>query len=169
VRKTVESLRQRSVTVRVLSTGQILKAGEVTFEVLHPPPVGPDGNENARSLVLWIQHAGHTILLTGDLEGPGLEQVVKRRPPMVDVLMAPHHGNRIATASMMDWAKPRVVVSCQGPPRSLSKKVENDARKPPLLGTWPHGAITIHSQNGSLTIETFISQKSWRLDPVAGQ
>ena len=37
--------------------------------VLHPPQIGPDGNENSRSLVLLIRHAGHTVLLTGDWKG----------------------------------------------------------------------------------------------------
>jgi competence protein ComEC len=72
--------------VRIVRAGDRLMAGDVSLEVLHPPAVGPEGNENARSLVIQVRHAGHSILLTGDLEGPGLRLLldeVARRP--VDV------------------------------------------------------------------------------------
>jgi hypothetical protein len=41
-----------------------LSAEEVDLDVLHRPPIGPDGNENARSMVLAVRHAGHMVLLT---------------------------------------------------------------------------------------------------------
>jgi competence protein ComEC len=163
VRRTLEELQRRGVAVRVLSCGNRLRSGEIEIEVLHPPPVGPDGNENSRSLVLLIRHAGHSILLTGDLEGAGLEQVMNLSAPRVDVLMAPHHGNKSATAAMIQWAQPKVVVSCQGPPRSAPKKEGGAAGNPPLLGTWPHGAVTIRSRAESLQLETYISKQKWRL------
>jgi competence protein ComEC len=151
--------------VRVLSFGNRLRAGEVEIEVLHPPAAGPDGNENSRSMVLLIRHAGHSILLTGDLEGPGLEQVTMFTAPPVDVLMAPHHGNKVATAAMVHWAKPRVLLSCQGPPRSALKTEPENAAVPSLLGTWPHGAVTVHSRADSLVLETFVSKQRWKLLP----
>ena len=48
----------------------------VWFEVLHPPPIGPAGKENVRSLVLHVKHAEWTMLLTGDLEEAGLARVL---------------------------------------------------------------------------------------------
>src|SRR5262249_30874252 len=60
-----------------------LTAGEVSLEVLHPPAQGPEGNENSRSLVLLVRHGRHSLLLTGDLEGPGLERVLKMAPVQV--------------------------------------------------------------------------------------
>jgi competence protein ComEC len=165
-------LLRRGVAVRVLSCGQQLRTGAVEMEVLHPPPpphhppaVGEGregGNENSRSLVLLVRHAGHSVLLTGDLEGAGLEQVTKLSAPPVDILMAPHHGNKIATAAMIQWARPSIVVSCQGVPRTLAKQDLGDSG-PPLLGTWPHGALTIRSHEGALIVETHLSKQRWRL------
>jgi competence protein ComEC len=120
---------------------------------------------STRSLVLLIRHSGHSIPLTGDLEGPGLEQVTAFAAPHVDVLMAPHHGNKVATAAMVLWAKPRVVLSCQGPPRSALKTEPENAAAPPLLGTWPHGAVTIRSRADSLVLEAFVSKQRWKLLP----
>jgi competence protein ComEC len=96
VRRTLEALDARGISLRVVRAGDRLSAGAVTFEILHPPASGPDGPENFRSLVLLVRHSGHSILLTGDLDGAGLGQLLNRPPVAVDVLMAPHHGGRTA-------------------------------------------------------------------------
>jgi beta-lactamase superfamily II metal-dependent hydrolase len=81
-------LERRGIPVRIVSAGDRLSSGDVTMEVLHPPSSGPPGNENTRSLVLAIHHAGRTILLTGDLEGPGLQRVLELPSRRVDVLIS---------------------------------------------------------------------------------
>src|SRR5262249_59982894 len=91
---TLNTLRERTTPRRIVKAGARLTAGDVALEVLHPPAVGPAGNENARSLVLRVRHAGHSILLTGDLEGEGLRRVIGELPPQrSDVLMAPPPGS----------------------------------------------------------------------------
>ena len=127
--------------------------------MLHPPAIGPEGNENARSLVLRVCHGGHTLLLTGDLEGAGLERVLALPPANVDVLMAPHHGSRTSNKpELADWARPRVVIASQGPPRGVSRPVEPYSRQgATFLGTWLHGAVTIHSGPEELIVETFVT------------
>jgi competence protein ComEC len=136
---------------------RVLTAGDLTIAVLHPPTAGPDGNENARSLVLEVRHAGHSILLTGDLEGPGLERVLGLPPHPVDVLMAPHHGSKVAnTPALAAWCRPRLVVACLGPPPWPTKVAEvYEGRGATYLGTWPHGAVTLVSHRTGLVAETF--------------
>ncbi len=130
--------------------------------VLHPPPRGPDGNENARSLVLFLREKNLSILLTGDLEGPGLERVLAlpRRP--IDVLMAPHHGSKTSNKSeLAGWARPKIAVSSQGPPRG-GGKVKNpyDASGGIYLTTWQDGAVTLRRAEGSWLVETFITKRN---------
>lgn len=163
---TLAALERHGVPVRILRAGDGLAAGTVTLEVLHPPSTGPDGNENARSLVLLVRHAGHTLLLTGDLEGQGLQRVLGLPAQPVDVLMAPHHGSRAANVpALAEWARPRLVISCQGPPhwpsRGNNPYIE---RGVPVLGTWPHGAVTVRSRDAGLTVETFVTKQhlEWR-------
>jgi competence protein ComEC len=157
VRFTLELLEKQRIPVRVLRAGDRLQAVDVDFEVLHPPSVGPDGNENTRSLVLLVHHAGHSLLLTGDLEGAGLERVLGQSAPKVDVLMAPHHGSRVSnTPRLAAWAHPGAVVSCEGPPRGgLRHSEPYTALGARFLGTWPHGAVTIHSHSTGLVLETY--------------
>jgi competence protein ComEC len=88
VRLTLDEMDRRRIPRRVVHAGDWLTAGDVQLEVLHPPAEGPEGNENARSLVLLVRHAGHAMLLTGDLEGPGLARVLGLPEAHVDVLMS---------------------------------------------------------------------------------
>lgn len=85
---TLDSIHRYGIPTRIVRAGDRLTSGVVTFDVLHPPEVGPEGKENVRSLVLLIRHAQHAILLTGDLELLGLERVLSLPPTPVDVLMS---------------------------------------------------------------------------------
>jgi competence protein ComEC len=156
---TLAALKKYGVPTRIARAGDRLTAGDVAIDVLHPPAVGPEGNENARSLVLLVRHAGHTLLLTGDLEGPGMERVLSLPAVHADILMAPHHGSRISNnVEFAAWARPQLVVSCEGPPRGPERPAEPYSVKgAQFLGTWPHGAVTIHSHARGLVIETFRS------------
>ena len=169
---TLAAIRRGGVPIRIVKAGDRLAAGPVTLEILHPPPVGPPGKENHRSLVLLIRHAGHALLLTGDLEGPGLEQVLTLPLDRVDVLMAPHHGSRAGDArevanrtELAVRTNPAVIVSCQGLPRGSPNKPDpyapSGAR---FLATWPHGAVTVRSRPDRLTVETF--QTGQQLDLI---
>ncbi len=164
VQRTLAELERCGVPVRIVSAGHRLRLGAVELDVLHPPAVGPDGKENHRSLVLLVRHAGHSILLTGDLEGPGTQMVLARQAPAVDVLMAPHHGNEEATMPLVAWARPRVIVSSQSAVFGARKNPLSAPASPPILGTWPHGAITIRSRPGSLTVETFTTARRLHWD-----
>ncbi len=166
VQYTVAALQRRGIPVRIVHAGYHGSAGGVEMDFLHPPEVGPEGNENVRSMVLLLQHAGHSLLLTGDLEGTGLKRVCESSPHHVDILMAPHHGGKVAnTPELAEWAQPRVVISCQGPPRNLLpppdpyKEHDHEKRYLGTWGTWPHGAITVRSRKNELTVETFVTKQ----------
>ncbi len=158
VRHTLDILQERAIPMRIVKAGDRLTAGDVTLEVLHPPAVGPEGNENARSLVLQVRHAGHIILLTGDLDGAGLQRVLSELPARrVDVLMAPHHGSPLTnTPELARWAQPRVVVSCQGRTSTSAEVGKRYGRVgTQFLDTHNQGAVTVRSSAGGLVVETF--------------
>jgi beta-lactamase superfamily II metal-dependent hydrolase len=75
----------------------------------------------------------------------------------VDVMQSPHHGSKAAnTAALAQWARPKVVVSCQGRPLTVA-----DVEKPyrdvgaRFLPTWRHGAVTVHVHETGLVVETY--------------
>jgi competence protein ComEC len=107
-----------------------------------------------------LRHRGHTILLTGDLEGSGIDSVTVRPVPPIDVLMTPHHGSGANRAGdLADWARPRLVIASQG--RRDGGKAEAVYRRKgiPYWSTWPDGAITIHSHATGITAESFATGK----------
>jgi competence protein ComEC len=166
VAHTLTVLQERGIPMRIVKSGDRLTVGEIALEVLHPPAKRLGDNENAHSLVLQIRHRGHVILLTGDLEGTGLQRVLGELPTRrVDVLMAPHHGSQVSnTSDLARWARPRVVVSCQGRP-----PVAKDVRKfyaqvgAHFLDTQEQGAVTIRSHTSGLVVETFKSRERFAI------
>lgn len=101
--------------------GRIEDFGEqVKMRILHPPAQGVAGRDNANSLILLVEFAGRRILLPGDLESPGMEQVTQAHPLDVDVLLAPHHGSAGSDPpGFAAWCTPEwVVVSGQRPSRT---------------------------------------------------
>ncbi len=113
---------------------------EVTIEVLHPPRFGVAGQDNANSLLLAIHYAGHSILLPGDLESPGIETVIAERPQPFDILLAPHHGSRHSDPpGFAAWCTPKWVI-VSGPRTSPEQQVTTDSYE-------QVGAQVLHTAN----------------------
>lgn len=146
------ALDRHRVPRQVAVRGQVFQAGSVTMEVLHPYWDGPGATENERSLVLRVGHAGHVILLTGDLEKAGTSSLLRTPPQAVDVLQAPHHGSLTAfPEALRMWANPKLVV------------VSRSARESPgiqgadIWNTGQVGAVTLISHRSGLVAEAFVS------------
>ena len=109
-------LAAQGVPIRQIWRGDRLRtSSDVKIDVLHPPRLGVFGSDNANSIVLSIEYAGRRILLPGDLESPGLEDVLAEEPVPYDVLLAPHHGSRRSDPpEFAAWSTPRWVVISGG-------------------------------------------------------
>jgi competence protein ComEC len=116
VKELRESIARHHVPVREIFSGQRLDAGEsTTIEVLHPTKKGVYGSDNANSLVLLIEHAGHRVLLTGDLEPPGLNDLLAEEPLDCSVALAPHHGSpRSNPDRFAEWSQPEYIIISGG-------------------------------------------------------
>jgi competence protein ComEC len=150
------ALKRHRIPSRLAVAGDRFTAGDVEIDVLHPPPTGPPGTENERSLVLLVHHAGHSILLTGDLEKAGTGYLLAQPPNRVDVLMAPHHGSRAALPrQLVRWCEPRIVVVSRG--RALGNTIRATDTGPdlPIWDTDALGAITIRSHATGLIAEAY--------------
>ena len=107
-----DAIDRCGVPLRELPAGKRLSGGDgCVAEVLHPLPRGVVGSSNANSLVLAVEYRGRRILLPGDLESPGLDDVLAEEPLRCEVLMAPHHGSRKSNSlALATWCRPRWVV-----------------------------------------------------------
>lgn len=108
------ALIRAGVNIREIHAGDRLASSpNVRLEVMHPPRRGIIGSDNANSIVLLVEHAGRRLLMTGDLEPPGMEDLLAEEPIDCDVILAPHHGSRRSDPTGFAlWSTPeRAVIS----------------------------------------------------------
>lgn len=158
---TMKHLEQRNVHLSVIRRGMDFIDGALQIEVLHPPAMGPAGTENARSLVLLLSYEGRRILLTGDLEEPGLSQVMELPLSPVDVLVSPHHGSRVSnTERFAAWCKPQLVISSETFPRG-PKPDPYTPLGATLWRTWIHGGVTVEFDSAGIRAKTHVTKRTW--------
>jgi len=161
-------LFSRSVPIAVARSGPI-----EAVPLLHPTPgwrerAGPPAlrrpRDNDDSLVLHLEHAGHSILLTGDIEGAA-EGWLSPGLPRVDVVQAPHHGSRssssagLVAATDPDW----VVVSCGrdnrfGHPHANTLASWRGRR---LLRTDRDGTLRVRLGRSGVRVERWVHGWGW--------
>ncbi len=117
-----ERLAQHCIPISLISAGDHWQIDEVsTAQVLSPPNCGTGGNDNANSIVLLMKLAERTVLLPGDIDGVGLQQLLKTSIVPVDLAMAPHHGSLSSKpAKFVAWCRP-TWVAISGDQRRVSK------------------------------------------------
>jgi len=128
------------------------------LQILYPPPNISPRSDNATSLVLLMEFAGRRILLTGDLEKEGLQDVLALPAVKTDILLSPHHGGRVANVlQLYEWSNPDyAVVSSSTPRLPHLAGIPETCR---LLNTATSGAITFEiKRDGGILVQEY----SWR-------
>jgi competence protein ComEC len=106
--------------VRTARLGEVVRVGQVTWQVLGPPPAPPDpGAEgslaNNASVVLLAEVSGTRLLLTGDVEPEAQATLARSAPGLrVDVLKVPHHGSRFQDTDWLLGLEARVALVSVG-------------------------------------------------------
>ncbi len=95
----ITSLIEETVPIK---KGDVLKIGSCSIKVLWPPPLPPGPAKNSDSLVLLVQSAAHSLLLTGDI-GEREERNILPELQAVQILKVAHHGSR--GSSSFDFLK----------------------------------------------------------------
>lgn len=160
VQLTLTHLAKHGINTRVLSAGQTIQASHVFMHVLHPPNNGPAGIENVRSMVIHLEYMGKFVLLTGDLEGEGVNRLLETPKVHIDVLLTPHHGSgAIHAEPIAKWCRPKLVIASLG--SSDANRSEEVYRRLniPVWGTWPNGAITLKLHPTGITAESFATKR----------
>ncbi|HEX7054040.1 MAG TPA: DNA internalization-related competence protein ComEC/Rec2 [Burkholderiales bacterium] len=100
------ALQPLAVSARPCRRGDAWRWDGVRFEFLNFAEAG--GSRNNGSCVLHIAAAGHSLLLTGDIERRAELELVKAGPVKSDVLVVPHHGSRTSsTPELVAAVSPR--------------------------------------------------------------
>jgi competence protein ComEC len=144
----------------VWSGDRLRSAGGARIEVLHPPRGGVLGSDNANSIVLAIEYQGRRLLLTGDLESPGLDDVMAEEPYDCDVLLAPHHGSAFSDPpGFAGWSTPEwTVISGGWRDRPEGVADAYAARGSRVLHTATSGAVRVSIVDGQMDVERYVAQ-----------
>lgn len=131
------------------------------IEVWRPSRGDVAGADNSRSIVLAVEFAGRRLLLPGDLESPGLDEMLNGPPRPCDVVMAPHHGSRQSQPrGFAAWTSPRYVVIS-----GARRRDDDEVRRAyaevgcQVLHTWIDGAVEVRWDQERLSV------RAWRRDP----
>ncbi|MFO1005279.1 MAG: DNA internalization-related competence protein ComEC/Rec2 [Planctomycetaceae bacterium] len=167
-----DDLASHGTRLKMIQTGdELVLDPEVRMTVLHPSPQTKDRQDNGNSVVLRIDYAGQSILLTGDLEEGGAASLMRLPISPIDLFLAPHHGGKSAnTPELAKWAHPRHVFVSSG--RDITPalaKIYSVADS--IHCTAVEGAIHARiAPNGSIQIGSHrAGRPSTNLHPVATQ
>lgn len=146
---------------RWLRSGERLRAGRWRFLVLAPSP-GERPDDNDRSVVIEAQVLGNRVLLTGDLEKPGEETLLRRWPRRIlasDVLKVAHHGSATSSsASFLAAVHPRLALISVGRFNSYhhpSPLVVQRLRK--------NGVRVLRTDRAGMIVLQIVAPHRWRL------
>ena len=161
VRVLRNAINESRIPIVHLSANDVMRFGETSMTVLHPPSTGVRGSDNANSIVLDVQYQGRSVLLPGDLEAPGLQDVMAELPRDTDVLMAPHHGSlRSSPKEFTAWCTPEFVVISGGQKDDdeAIQDVFDSIGNAEVFHTARDGAITVSIYQGEIRVTPFVDR-----------
>lgn len=119
----VSAIDQYNINVIYPSSGDTLKAGDVTVEFL--APLNDYSDLNNTSIVLKITYGKTSFLFTGDIEEAATSDLCTKygKDLRSDFLKVPHHGSKnTEIAALLDFVKPKI--------SAITCKKENDYNHP---------------------------------------
>jgi len=168
--------RHKNIAVSYISSGDIIRDGDLMITCLHPPEGYRTENSNAYSTVLSIQYYDFSMLLTGDLEADGeamvMEEFFKKQYAgnttnqftEYDLLKVAHHGSKNSTSEeFLSYVRPKVaVISCgfgnsYGHPHpELLERLDEIGSN--YFITYEKGAITICTDGERMVLNEYLDK-----------
>jgi competence protein ComEC len=150
-----ESLRAAGVPIREVRAGdRLAMPGATSLQILHPPRHGIVGSDNANSLVLEVTQAGRRLVLPGDLESPGMDDLLAEDPLDCDVVLAPHHGSLGSHPQGFGrWSSPEWVIISGARSEPVEQAYASRGRA--VLHTAKQGAVRVSFSPRGVTVRTW--------------
>lgn len=154
----LQEVRARGIDLRPLAAGDGLQTSAgCRLVILHPHRRRSYRTDNAASMVLLVEYQGRRLLLPGDIEPPGLDDLLAEVPIDCDAALAPHHGSRHShPPAFAAWCTPEWMVisgSRQRDPRHMVQAHLREGCR--VLHTALHGMVEICVRNGQVSVQSF--------------
>jgi competence protein ComEC len=95
VQRLLTALQRQQIPATILQHGDSLRLAELQVDFLQSQQDSAELADNESSLAAVLNCRGQSILLPGDLEGSGLQQLLGLLPAC-GLLVSPHHGSPAA-------------------------------------------------------------------------
>jgi competence protein ComEC len=161
------TLARRGVPTRLIGAGDVLEFGQVKLRVLWPAPLADSNasSTNNDSIVLHLEYGECAVLLTGDIEKAGEEQMLSVGADLrADVIKVAHHGSKTSSIqSLIEAVRPRHAIISVGqasifghPNPEVVERWQNSGAQ--VMKTGDSGTITVVTNGKDLTVETFVKK-----------
>jgi competence protein ComEC len=159
------TMKQTGVPVEMIGGGDVLRFGDVTAQVLWPPPSRDETapSRNNDSIVLLVRYGGHSLLLTGDIEKQGEAAVLREGINLhSDIVKVAHHGSRTSSiAAFISAAHPSLAVVSVGrtsmfghPNQDVVERWRASGAE--VMTTGRRGTISVVTDGYVLNVSTFV-------------
>lgn len=158
-----ETAKANDISVLYIERGDVIEEDQFKITCLHPSRKYIASSRNDYSTVLSIKYGDFDMLLTGDLEEIGEQNVVNSNMLFdYDVLKVAHHGSKYSTfREFLSIIKPEIsIISCGKnntyghPHEELLQRLEEVNST--VYTTSQYGAIEILTDGSNMKIHTFI-------------
>jgi len=159
------TMREAGVPVEMIGSGDLLHFGEVSAQVLWPPPTRDEKapSRNNDSVVLLIRYRNQSFLLTGDIEKQGEAALLKEGIDLrSDLVKVAHHGSRTSSIEALVAAvHPSLAIISVGRTSMFghpSKEVVERWRASgaQVMTTGQRGTISVVTDGRVLNVSTFV-------------
>jgi competence protein ComEC len=161
------TMREVGVPVDKIGAGDVLRFGDVSAQVLWPPPSRDENapSRNNDSIMLLIRYGDKSLLLTGDIEKQGEAAVLREGIGLrSDLVKVAHHGSRTSSIeAFVAAAHPSLAIISVGrtsmfghPNKEVVERWRASGAE--VMTTGQKGTISIVTDGHVLTVGTFVSR-----------
>ena len=159
------TMKETGVPVDKIGAGDVLRFGDVSAQVLWPPPSRDENapSRNNDSIMLLIRYGEKSFLLTGDIEKEGEAAVLKEGTNLKsDLVKVAHHGSKTSSVEAFVAAThPSLAIISVGrtsmfghPNKEVVERWRASGAE--VMTTGQRGTISVVTDGRAMTVSTFV-------------
>jgi competence protein ComEC len=159
------TMREVGGPVERIGAGDVLRFGQVSAQVLWPPPGGDEDapSRNNDSIMLLIRYGDKTFLMTGDIEKEGEAAVLNEGLDLrSDLVKVAHHGSKTSSIQgIVSATRPGLAIISVGrtsmfghPNKDVVERWRASGAE--VMTTGQRGTISVITDGQGIKVETFV-------------